>query len=446
MLTSTFNKKNYDRIMYEMENSPIYREMKEDKLHFNQVEGSDNNNRNEDFRTSFIYEVPGVREPLLASNRAAAGFINTARYELYIKGKRALERQGVTRENSPEEYIALSEWVMNVTGRGKLLKGIEGNPSMQRLLGNTFYGARLMASRFNLLNPFYYGKMPKSMRVEALKDIGAYASMAAITLLAAKSQGAVISLDPDDADFLKARWGDKRYDIVSGGMAQYLRTYFRIIKAAYMRADPSVTKDEADAYAKFAGMSIVNFFQYKLAPNTAYVPSAFLGKDAIGKDFDPFDIVKIYPMYADDMVQGWKEDGITSIGTILAPSLFGIGVQNYSDVKDAKPPKTDSSITGENGEKINLTKDEITAREKMNAEFLKENGEDLRDRIISYSEDDDSFQKKLTANDVSAKKYGYSIKQVKEQKQRLLDTYINEKLSNEANRYSEGKIIQNKSE
>lgn len=331
MFKTVFSQKNFDRMTFEMEKDPVYGEMVEDKLHFNDVETLDNNNRNEDFRASFVYEIPYVRGPLIASNRAAAGFINTARYELYLKGKKTLEQQGVTRENSPESYTELAKWAMNLTGRGNFHKALENNPTAQRVLGNTFYGARLMASRFNLLNPNYYYKMPKEMRVEALKDLGAYASMAVVTMLAAKAAGAQVTLNPDDPDFGKAVWGDKHYDIVSGGISQYIRTYLRIAKAIYLRANPNVSKKKADKYSKFAAMSTSRFFQYKLAPNTAYSLAAFNGKDAMGKDFNAMDIAKIYPMYVDDMVEGWQKDGPTTGMTILLPSIVGMGVQNYKD-------------------------------------------------------------------------------------------------------------------
>ena len=53
------------------------------------------------------------------------------------------------------------------------------------IASNNFFGARLMASRFNLLNPAYYVQMPKAVRVEALKDMGAFAGMLTVTALAA---------------------------------------------------------------------------------------------------------------------------------------------------------------------------------------------------------------------------------------------------------------------
>jgi hypothetical protein len=268
---------------------------------------------------------------LLASNRAADGFLNVARYEMYMKGKKMLERQGITRENSPEHYEALGKWAMNNTGRGNMLKMIEDSHNGRMIASNTFFGARLMASRFNLLNPAYYIKMPKEVRVEALKDMATYVGMITATLLAAQAAGAEVSTDPEDADFLKIKIGNTKYDI-SGGMVQYIRTYWRLTRMVSNRLfKPEMPKKEKDKYAAYALGSASNFFRYKLAPNTSYALSAASGKDPLGQPFDPTDALKIYPMYVDDMVAAYKESGIVSLATIGLPSILGVGVQTYED-------------------------------------------------------------------------------------------------------------------
>jgi len=335
MFKSIFNPKKFDRIMYEIHKSADYQDMLKDKVSFNEMDAVDSNTRNEDFQKSFVYKIPIIREPLLASNRAADGFLNTSRYEMYMKGKSMLEKQGITRENSPEHYEALGKWVMNMTGRGNLLKMLEDSHNGRVVASNTFFGARLMASRFNLLNPVYYMNMPKEVRVEALKDIMTYTAMVTATALAAQAAGASVSTDPDDADFLKIKVGNTKYDI-SGGMVQYIRTYLRINRMFSNRFfKPDMPKKEKDEYAKYALGSVQNFFTYKLAPNTSYILSAARGKDPLGKDFDPKDALKIYPMYVDDMVTAYKDNGLISFATIGIPSILGVGVQTYKDNESA---------------------------------------------------------------------------------------------------------------
>ena len=144
-LKSVFSPSKYKRIMYEIRRSPKYHEMIEDGVVFNDLEQLDPNHRNEDFQRSFIYDIPIVKEPFLASNRAADGFLNVARYELYNKLRLRLEKQGLTRKTDPKAFEDAARWAMNMTGRGNMLKMFE-SPASQRVLNNTFYGARLTAS------------------------------------------------------------------------------------------------------------------------------------------------------------------------------------------------------------------------------------------------------------------------------------------------------------
>jgi len=61
------------------------------------------------------------------------------------------------------------------------------------------------------------------------------------------------------------------------------------------------------------------------------------GKNSIGQEFDPYDVVRVYPMYADDVVKSWGEDGITSLATVLLPNILGVGYGNYGSKANAAP-------------------------------------------------------------------------------------------------------------
>ena len=323
-IKSIFSSNNYNRIMYEIRHSNEYHDMVKDGIVFNDLESVNPEQRNEEFQKSFVYKIPVLREPLLASQRAADGFLNTARYELYMKFKRNLENQGITRQSDPEAYKEAAKWAMNMTGRGNLIQALEHSKA-QAILGNTFYGARLMASRFNLLNPNTYRKLSPAMRKEALKDITAWVGTTMAVGAALAASGAAVSLDPDDSDFLQVKYGNKRYDI-SGGMVGYVRTFLRLTNAIYDRA--TKPKREADVSTEKSGKSVVKFFRNKLAPNTAYATDAFFGKGG-KEEFDPYDALKIYPMYVDDVANAYKEDGVVSLATVLLPNLIGIGYNSY---------------------------------------------------------------------------------------------------------------------
>ena len=411
MLKSTFSPKTFDRYMYNIHQSPEYKDMLKDKVHFNEMDAVDSNSRNEDFLKSFIYKIPILREPLLASNRAADGFLNVSRFDMYLKGKRLLERQGITRENSPESYEALGKWVMNITGRGNLLKFIEDSHNGRMVASNTFFGARLMASRFNLLNPIYYAKMPSAVRKEALKDMGTFTGMLIATGLAGMAAGGKVSFDPDDSEFLKLKFGNTKYDI-SGGMVQYVRTYLRLQKAITMRANPNVTKAEADKYAKYAVKSTVDFFRYKLAPNTSYGFSAITGKDALGRDFDATEAAKIYPMYVDDMIAGYKEQGMLSLSTILTPSLLGVGVQTYEDSKDYSDEQLKTpSLKFFKDRDINLPSIGTKKQVDKNNDLTELEYDEYKEKAIKYFKEE--WDKFFKDGIINIEKDGYGSIQIK---------------------------------
>jgi len=325
-LRSVFSPKNFERIMYAIRHDEQYHDMVKDGVVFNDLGSADPDLHNEDFRKSFIYNIPIVSEPLKASNRSADAFLNVARYELYKKMRKQLEQRGLTRESDPRAFSYAASWVMNMTGRGNMHSALE-KPAMNAVLGNTFYGARLMASRFNLLNPVTYfdPRVPRQAKIEAMKDMASFTMTVMAAGLALAAAGGVVSFDPDDPDFLQVRFGDKVYDI-SGGLVAYIRTFLRMVKAA--KTKMSGTKYEGNKATEKAGMSALNFFRNKLSPNTAYGTDAFFGK-AYGQQFDPAEIYQIYPMYADDVVTALKEEGVTGIPTVLLPNILGIGYGSY---------------------------------------------------------------------------------------------------------------------
>ncbi len=393
---SVFNAKKFDRIMHTIRNSPDYHEMEKDGVVFNEIDMADPLKANEDFQKSWVYKLPYLKEPLLASNRAADAFLNVSRYELYQVKKRLLERQGITRENSPEDYKDMAKWVMNITGRGTLKEGMEKSGFVKRLLNNTFFGARLMASRFNILNPLYYRKMSKSAKVEAFKDMAGVTATLTATTLALMAAGGKSSLNPNDSEFMKVRFGNDVYDL-TGGMGNYIRTYLRIIELVYSRgkqAAGTATKHEVGDDKKRALNSSGTFIRSKLAPNTSYVTGSVMGTDAIGQKFNPYDALKIYPMYIDDIKDAWKDEGITSLGTVLLPSIFGLGVQHYEpkDTPEDLPTLLDRNMRSdeqdntkimayENGKERQITDSEFKkyiqvrdAKIKTGVENLYKNG------------------------------------------------------------------------
>ena len=302
-------------------------------------------NINEEYPKSFIYEVPYLKELFLASNRAADAALNMARFELYRQKRARLEKQGIFRETHPEEYKRMADLVMNETGRGKLLSFLENSKAAQ-LMGQTFYGTRLMAARFNILNPKNYLDMKSlnplsdkklseydAVKKEALKDMVGFTTGLVVLGLSAKASGAGVSFNPDDPDFLQVRFGKKVYDI-TGGLSPYVRTSLRIMEAAVARGQSELgmgSSKKADKKANFAWTSTTRFFRNKLAPNTSNFVNMFYGKNTIGEPFSYSDFIRLYPLYVEDTYKAIQEDGISALATVLVPNLLGLGYGSYAN-------------------------------------------------------------------------------------------------------------------
>jgi len=385
-MKSVFSDKKFNSLMYDIHNSSEYSKMVEDGIKFNELDALKNEERNEDFQKSFLYgiKIPIVRqlitEPLLASQRAADGFLNTARYEMYLKYEKQLLKQGITRQSDPEAYKRMADLVMNMTGRGKLISFLESGKA-NKVVSNTFYGARLMAANINSLNPVKYAKLPPGVRKDVMKDVLSIVTTTTGIMLAASAAGATVTLDPDEPDFLQIRFGEKVYDI-TGGKAAYLRTFFRMVSALYSRV--SDNKYNQQKKLERAGSSLVKFFRNKLAPNTGYAVNAILGKNTLNQDFDPYEVLEAYPMYADDFAEALKDEGITSLATVLAPNILGIGYGSYA--------------TQANKESLETSLERMLNSDEMNPELIKNHKDG--DRPINNEE----FDKLVKLRDANIEK------------------------------------------
>jgi len=345
MLNTMFSEKKYNRLMYDIENNPEFLRSKDDGIVYTDLGSNNIELRDESHPIKgFIQRIPILGKGIKISARAAAAWTNYARFQLYQRQVRFLKAQGKTRENAKEAYEQAAARVMTDTGRGKLPILSDKVPSregtvIKQSLGTVFYGARLYSSTFRKLNPFYYlnPKVDTTVRVEALKDmIGYVASQIIVTTAVAALLGASVSLDYDEPDFMKIRIGKRVIDLTAG-QGVYIRTFLRLIHAAYNRFDPTINEKDANKYAQFAIQSVGTFWRNKLAPNTSYLYSAFSGKNSIGEKFDPYEIIKIYPMYTDDIITAFKEGSPLDALFILPVGLSGIGYQEYSkDIRRAR--------------------------------------------------------------------------------------------------------------
>ena len=409
-LSTVFSPKKFARLMDEIHRDKDYHDMMEDNIIFNDLNTGITKNINEEYPRSILLKTKYIKEPFLSSNRAADAPLNYARFQLYKSKKAMMEKQGIFRDTDPQAYKDMGNWVMNMTSRGKLLKILE-NSQASSVLGKTFYGVRLMASQINTLNPKNYidikalnplsNKKLKdydAVKLDAVKDMVGFTSGVILTGAAAVAAGAKVSFDPNDPDFLQVRFGDKVYDL-TGGLAAYVRTTMRIMEAIGLRAESEVTgknKGEADRASKFAWESTTRFFRNKLAPNTSSVVNLFYGKNTIGEDFNYNEFLEVYPMYADDFIKAMKEDGVSSVATVLIPNLLGIGYGSYANKANRAFMGSDAEIQYQKQQQAKLEKENPEIKDerirKANIEKLRK---ELGEKAIPDNMTLDETKKKL---------------------------------------------------
>ncbi len=341
MFRSAFSAEYYDRLSYMIHTSPLYKNMIKDGVKFNETRSTQDAQRNEEHRHNFLYNAKGLGAVLKASNRVADSYLNSARFHLYTQGVMTLERENptYTRENNPKAYQGIADWTMNLTGSGRMADFLE-HKQPQRLLGNTFFGAKLMTSRLNLLNPVYYAKMDKAVQKQVMKDLIGYTTTATLVGFGLVAAGATVSFDWDDPDFMKARWGDstKRYDIVTGGLGVYVRMALKVMASISNIVNPNKEINETQKSSEKTSDALFRSLRYKLSPNTSYMVDFYYQKTAIGQPFDWRVIYHAWPMYFDAMAEAYEEETVFSlITTVFAPSLW-FGMSNYEE-KDKKDNK-----------------------------------------------------------------------------------------------------------
>jgi len=164
----------------------------------------------------------------------------------------------------------------------------------------------------------------------------------AATLALAAANGATVGLDPDDADFLKIKVGNTRYDILAG-LQQPMRLFWRMGGAIKEKATGEKSKSRQDAL-DIAG----RFGRSKLAPIPSYFVDAVTGKTFTGEDFDAKKgaVDRVLPLMWKDYADAYQKEGFAGANKIL-PGLVGIGVQNYGERAGAlKPTKFSSEAEG----------------------------------------------------------------------------------------------------
>lgn len=290
--------------------------------------------REERFMSNLAEKIPIIGRIVRASGRAYTGFLNKLRADVFddmlLKAQNTV---GVT----PERTKQMASFINAASGRGDLASF--GRSS--EILNGIFFSPRLMASRVQLLrqviDPVFIARQDPFVRKEAWKTLLSSASILGTMGSLAVLGGAKMSTDPTNADYLKVRVGNTRYDL-GGGLTQYVRLMAQIAFGKVTSSTTGKVTKLGEGYKPFTDVDLITrFLQNKENPLFSLMmetPSLLRGnaKNAIGQPTDiPTEVRdRVIPLIGQDIRDAMAEVGPVGIFSAGVPSAFGVGVQTYA--------------------------------------------------------------------------------------------------------------------
>jgi len=329
MVKSFFNPKAYDALMENIANRQSFKLMQDSKLALTDITGDAIylSAKEEAFMTNFAEKIPILGKVVKASERAYAGFLNKIRADVFDDLASRYIEKGITPNDNPEFYTFLAEFINNASGRGNLGKTLD---KASHLLNSVFFSPKLIMSRFNMLNPAWYFKLPTPIRKEAAKSFVKMVGTGISVLSLAKMGGADVELNPTSSDFGKIKVGNTRWD-VWGGFQQWVRLTAQIIMNQSKSTSGNITKF-GEGYKPTTSLDkLGDFFMGKLAPTPALVADILREQNMIGEKVNVSD--KVIPFYIKDLIEAYNELGGFAIPSVGIPGFFGVGTQTFKQKK-----------------------------------------------------------------------------------------------------------------
>jgi len=322
---------NYIKGMEEIENRRTFPLMQNVGLAFTDL-GKDLANREERFMSTLLEDIPVLGKWLFKPSAQAYTYgLNKIRADLFDSMILEAQRGGMEPERYGKVLPQIADYINMATGRGKF--GMKKLEESATALNAFFFAPRLMASRFQILNPLTYmdPRIDRFVKTQAIRDLLGTAALSSSMLYLAKLAGASVELDPRSADFGKARFGKTRIDM-TGGMGQYIRFAAQVLTQSSKSTNTGKVNKFGSSPVAPTGLDVVyNFFQNKEAPIPSFITGILSGKDYKGDPFEvgPEVLRRYAPMIAQDIWEVAHEDPKMLPVTIPA-SVLGFGVQSYT--------------------------------------------------------------------------------------------------------------------
>lgn len=336
----SFSEAGHENVKEAIKNHPKYDQAKRDGVEFTGVDKTDTNlsHKEEGFfageTIDALASIPVVGyafKPVRAvkgfSERTFVSFLDSQRLNMYDLMTDGLKAQGLTPRNAPDSYKGAAKLINAGTGRGNL--GKTGNQAAP-LLNVAMFSPRLVASRAqmlnNMFNPVAMARKPKGIREQNIKDNVKFLAATSVVMGLATALGGSVNRDPDDADFLKIRFGKTTYDTLTG-LQQPMRYILNMYRAA-TGGDTYPGQDMGDLTKRFA--------RSKASPLAGLAVDAISGEDFQGRQFSKkraaLDVVT--PLPIKDFKEAMEKEGLIKGFVKALPATTGIGVQTYDERPD----------------------------------------------------------------------------------------------------------------
>lgn len=358
-IRQAINPDRFDRWLYDLKESDYYKNVIEkSKLYVADPNNLHLSAKEEAFMTNLAEKIPIIGETIKSggkkiipgaglikkSERAYVAYLNKLRVDVFTMYAKDLADRGITPKTRPDVYEGLGKFINAATGRGDL-GALE---PAANVLNSAFFSPRLIASRINLLNPVWYGKLPKEVRVMALGDMANLITAGTTTLaLFSMMPGVKVEANPNSTDFGKIHIGNTRWDIW-GGFQQYIRVASQLLSGVEKKSNGNIVP-LGDGYGQHTkAEKLMNFFRGKLAPVPSIGVDILSGKTAVGEDVELEGEIKehLTPMIINDVKDAWQEQGPMSLLFTGLPSFVGVGTTTYEGggssggSENVKPTKT----------------------------------------------------------------------------------------------------------
>lgn len=282
--------------------------------------------REENMGSALAEKIPVLGTGVKMSNRAADAFMLKLRTDVFED----LIRKNPAAKTDLTLARALADYVNNASGRGRLPFKLEHSAET---LNNLFFSPRLMASRMQVLNPKNYLFTRPELRKEYLKSVAAIAGTWMTVAGLGKAAGAEVSLDPENSDFGKMKFGNTRID-PAGGFQQYLVLFSMLAKGGYDNVAGNKGRYQSSPFTT-ADSDVLNFARNKLAPNARITLSPWLNNKDRPFEVGDQSLRLITPIILQDLSEIVQDD--PSMAWVMGPNFVGMGSNTYE--KGKKPSR-----------------------------------------------------------------------------------------------------------